>query len=516
MSTAIALVRRLTLPSSAPWRRLTTTAVVLSGCLLTLSSSAHGLWFLHYVAYLGLLVHQLRAGSTRRGLAAVGFPLVFLVTYGWWLVPAMRVFGELPMGMCVALFSALALVTSVPFVGLFLAPRWLRRQLGAAWPLAWAALFVVVEWAVDQVALFPVTLAGAQLPVAPVRQWVALGGTAAITGLVTFTNACLAEAVVGRDRRPIRVLMAAWVVVLSLGQARSLAVDAQVREADTHRVGLIQTDVRGEERDADPVAVEQYFWEQSARLAAEGVDLLVWPESASVGKPGRPEEPKGPARRFAKLSDAHDIDLVIGASSRHPTATEGAYTHYNSASLFVDGVFSDIHDKARPMPFAEYLPLADWLPAPIRTYGEAHTGIFSHGGAVSPLAGARSYGVAICYEAFSAAHVRQLAEADLLLVLSNDSWSGQTTAPHIAASFARLRALETGKTVVRSGLVGPSMLVTPDGAVRGAFGAYEAAATVMAAPVVTVWAPSRWAGEWFVLLSAGVLLVQFGSRRWWR
>ena len=65
-----------------------------------------------------------------------------------------------------------------------------------------------------------------------------------------------------------------------------------------------------------------------------------------------------------------------------------------------------------------------------------------------------------------------LPEADMLVNLSNDAWFGDSLAPHQHLQIARLRALETGRLLLRATNTGISALTVP-GRVAGPPRAFE-------------------------------------------
>ena len=71
-------------------------------------------------------------------------------------------------------------------------------------------------------------------------------------------------------------------------------------------------------------------------------------------------------------------------------------------------------------------------------------------GQVPLRVGKTTIAIAICYEVAYPQIVRRRAhKAELLVVLSEDSWLGDTTGPWQHLQIARMRALELGKYLVR-------------------------------------------------------------------
>jgi apolipoprotein N-acyltransferase len=77
-----------------------------------------------------------------------------------------------------------------------------------------------------------------------------------------------------------------------------------------------------------------------------------------------------------------------------------------------------------------------------------------------------SFGVSICYEdAYGNEVIDALPEADLLVNVSNDAWFGESLAPHQHLRIARLRALETGRYLLRATNTGISAVIGPRGSI---------------------------------------------------
>jgi apolipoprotein N-acyltransferase len=73
-------------------------------------------------------------------------------------------------------------------------------------------------------------------------------------------------------------------------------------------------------------------------------------------------------------------------------------------------------------------------------------------------------GASICYEdAYGNEVIDALPQANLLVNVSNDAWFGNSLAPAQHLEIARLRALETGRVLLRATNTGISAIIGPDG-----------------------------------------------------
>jgi apolipoprotein N-acyltransferase len=72
--------------------------------------------------------------------------------------------------------------------------------------------------------------------------------------------------------------------------------------------------------------------------------------------------------------------------------------------------------------------------------------------------------VNICYEdAFGEEIIRQLPEATMLANFTNDAWWGDTIASRQHLQIAQMRALETGRPMLRATNTGVTAIIDPSG-----------------------------------------------------
>ncbi len=191
-----------------------------------------------------------------------------------------------------------------------------------------------------------------------------------------------------------------------------------------------------------------------------GARLLVWPETAIPAFDDQVRERVlDPLDRAMR---ARGADLLTGIVARRP---DGRY-HNAMLALGVSG--RQAYYKHHLVPFGEYLPLRPLL-QPALDFLSIPMSNFSPGGGPGRtlyLAGWR-VGVDICYEdAFGDELIRALPRAAFLINASNDAWFGDSLAPHQHLQIARMRALETGRWLLRATNTGISALIGPHGRVR--------------------------------------------------
>src|SRR5690606_2976695 len=104
------------------------------------------------------------------------------------------------------------------------------------------------------------------------------------------------------------------------------------------------------------------------------------------------------------------------------------------------------------VPFGEYLPLRpvlgfmlDVLEIPLSDFASGNGEQKALVAAGHPLA------ASICYEdIFGQESLADLPQAAYLVNVTNDAWFGDSIAPHQHVQMARMRALETGRYMLRA------------------------------------------------------------------
>ena len=174
------------------------------------------------------------------------------------------------------------------------------------------------------------------------------------------------------------------------------------------------------------------------------------------------------------IEEDHDLmDYLINLSYKKPLIfgnirreynNNHKYKYYNSVFFFDKGSY-DVYDKVHLVPFGEYFPFKT-LFKPINYYFFGDSDNFSSGNKLKIFnIGDIKLGPLICYEGAFSDFALDLVDqhADIIIVVTNDSWFGNGIGRNQHLAIAVVRAVETGKNIIRASQSGISAFITPKG-----------------------------------------------------
>jgi apolipoprotein N-acyltransferase len=162
-------------------------------------------------------------------------------------------------------------------------------------------------------------------------------------------------------------------------------------------------------------------------------------------------------RQFAEL--ARSLGAVVGVGSEDVTVT----APYNGLFFFSpQRGLERVYRKRQLVPFAEFLPGPEWLR---NLPYAALVSDFGAGTAMPPIDDRLHVAPLICWEAgfTGLAQGDANAGAAFLAIATDDAWFGDSDGPYAQAQLAQLRAVETGRWIVRAAATGISGIIGPDG-----------------------------------------------------
>jgi apolipoprotein N-acyltransferase len=476
-------------------RKVQAIAALMLGALMPFAFSPFDQAWLAIPALTGWL-YLIRQGSPL--LTGFFFGLGWFAFGAWWVAPTLHIYGHLPWiaaAFCVLLLgSVLAL-----FPALW---AWLTWRLAgkSAWLLlVFPSMAVFEEWLRGNILTgLPWTALGNVVLDTPAIGWASWFGVYGLSLLPALLAASLVLLFSAHKRIAGGGLLLTFVLV-------AFAPAASIPDGESHRVALVQGNIPQDQKwdRAFLDATMHRYAALSAQATSKGdLDIIIWPEAAIPF--------------FLERAPSWNQWLNAQIESWHTPLLYGGLKlidDHNSKRAAQNGLFG--HDPAVPqrdfvgkhhlVPFGEYVPA--WIPFLHTLVPEIADFKPASDNGVVQLRGIR-YGALICYESLfpEEARGRALAGAQVLVNVTNDAWYGHTPAAWQHFQAARMRAVETGRYVLRAANTGVTAIIQPDGRVAEQLDWWTASilkGTFISSHVITPYV--RW-GDWPLLLLLMLLL----------
>ncbi|MEO8403072.1 MAG: apolipoprotein N-acyltransferase [Chitinophagaceae bacterium] len=457
------------------------------GLLLWAAWPVSPLTILIFVAWIPLLYLESIVSSRKKFFAwAYLTMLTWNVATTWWICNA-SVPGAL------GAFFANSLLMCFPWLGFSIAKKWLGERIGYITLIAFWMCFEYIhlhDWGLSWPWL---TLGNAMATHPEWIQWYEYTGTSGGTLWILAVNILLFQHVknnTGRSGTKSYKYMLQGIAVLIIPIGISFLLNIKFpmkRGAADDNVVVVQPNIDPYEKIFTGSFESQL--EKLIHTTEEQMDnhtkLVVWPETALYMGNGI-EETEMKENHFLNplwffLKRHPEITLFTGIESYRvfptketPTAKEAApgyfYDAYNGSVLLDSSGPIAYYHKSMLVPGVETLP---WFLKFIDTWFEKFGGTTAgyakqdertvlndtaHGYKIAP---------AICYESIYGEYMSRYVRngANIICIITNDGWWGNTPGYKQHMNYARLRAIETRTWVARSANTGISCFIDPYGTV---------------------------------------------------
>ena len=443
--------------------------------------------------------------SSRRAAGLIGFAFglgLFGVGVSWVYV-SMHDFGMLPLpiaGLATLLFCAfLALFPTL--IGYLQA--WFKGGAPTRLLLLLPASFALIEWVRSWIFTgFPwLTVGYSQAPSSPLAGYAPLLGVYGVSLLLAVSaGLCAMIYQAWRDqRRHAGFAFAALLILWGTGAGlKTIAWTQPIGSPVT--LSLLQGNIEQDMKWREDRLMSTLTKYRELALSSPS-RLVILPETAVPLF--YDQVPPDYFEVLARNARDKGGDLIVGLPERD--LERGTY--YNSV-LSVGTAPSQLYRKQHLVPFGEFVPLKpvfgwfiDMMQIPLTD--------FARGSPLQrPLAVAgQKVAMNICYEdVFGEEIIRQLPEATLLANVSNDAWFGDSIAPRQHLQISQMRALETGRYMLRATNTGMTAIVDEKGRIVSQAPAFRIASLHGVAQGMTGSTPYiRWGNAAFLTLAFSFL-----------
>ena len=469
---------------------LLSVSAVLTGLTLTFPALGFLEWLTLIPLGLFLLDYAMRSQVRLRALYGYGlffFYCYYLVVFHWFvnLYPLDFIEGMTHgAALAVVLVSWFglsflqALMGGVTFIAMGLLFRTpLARKYPILRPFLAAAVFGVYEWSQTLgwwgVPWGRLPLGQTSFPVGlQIASWF---GPYAVTFILVAVNLCLAQGVILCLRRyevplkdslrPICISVAAM-LLFQYGAGTGLWLTHK-EEGEPLRVAAIQGNISSNEKWSfhSTKRTHEVYRKYTLLAAEEGAELVVWPETAL---PYSVREGNSSYRYVSELAKEAGVTILVGAFKE----SEDPLGEYNAIFCFLpDGSCrEEFYAKRRLVPFGEFVPMRGLIETVIPPLADlvmsGEDVLWGEGASLFEIEEGR-IGSLICFDSIYEELTRESAKAgaELICLSTNDSWFTDSVALYMHNGQAQLRAIESGRYVVRAANTGISTVISSRGQV---------------------------------------------------
>lgn len=414
---------------------------------------------------LAALVLLLARAPSRMAAAYTGFAfgLGFFGAGVSWVYVSIHEFGGMPMPLAVVATFLFCLVLSLfpAAVGLLQAgPGGLTRRRALLLIPAW---WVLMEWVRGWIFTgFPwLALGYSQAVASPLAGFAPLAGVYGVSlasALCAGALALVADAKLHRRGRAGMVFPGMIILVLAVAGFALKQVEWVRPLGAPVPVSLLQGNIPQEMKWREDKAQTTLDTYMAMTLASSG-RLIVLPETALPML--LHNLPLSYLEMLSERARERGGDVLVGV----PEYTENE--EYFNSVLSLGSSPMQVYRKVHLVPFGEFIPLKPLFGWIIHVL-HIPLSDFSRGETIQPplqVAG-QKVAMAICYEdVFGEELINQLPAASLLVNVSNDAWFGDTIAPWQHLQISQMRALETGRYMLRATNTGITAIINQRGEV---------------------------------------------------
>ena len=403
--------------------------------------------------------------ETNKAAALLGFwfGLGFFASGISWIYVALHDYGDMPLWLALpaTLFFAAFLALLPALAGYIQAriPASPRMRLLVVMPAIWVA----VEWLRGTLFTgFPWLSLGYAQSDSPLAGYAPILGVYGVSLASALSAGGLARLWPIQRNKTCIITVLGLLLLWSCGALLRNVAWTQA-QGEPFSVALVQGNIAQDikfNEDALVGTLETY----QRHILASKARLTVLPESAFPLL--RDAVPAYLTQQLSEHARQNSGDILIGAFEREDRH------YYNSVYVLgsAENHFaSDLHyRKQHLVPFGEFIPLRPLLGWFINGVLSIPMGDLSSGNsAQKPLAVAgQQVAVNICYEdVFGEEIIRSLPQATLLVNVTNDAWYGHSWAAEQHNQISQLRALETGRMMLRATNTGVTSIIAANGKV---------------------------------------------------
>nr|WP_207145090.1 apolipoprotein N-acyltransferase [Persephonella atlantica] len=445
----------------------------MAGFLISLSFPNFFIPFVYIGGFFILLYAVYKAISLKESILyslLTGFS--FTVFSFYWIVFAISHYGDVNLLVSVLLFAlfgiSFSLFQFVPF-GIFLHITKKHRYSIFLAPFVW----VILEFLREHFPFsgFPWNLMGYTLSyINPVAQITSITGIYGLSFLAVFFAVSFFILFHRKNLIPAVACIALFTGIYLWGNHR---INSYTDTGTARNIAVIQGNIKEDVKldNNKRLEVINKYLHLIQTASKYSVDLIILPESAIPVYPLYQEEDVYRLYFFDRLKK-YKKPVLSGFDNVY--YKNGRLILHNSVFLYDENNrLVDTYNKMKLVPFGEYVPFPFGIFRSLFPYLEGYDFV---PGKEKKVIRFKEFKIVplICFEAIFPDFVSEFAKKGNLIVnVTNDAWFGRTSAPLQHFEMARVRAVETGKYLIRAANTGISAVINPVGEIKSSLKLFE-------------------------------------------
>lgn len=464
----------------------------LAGVSLVFAFAPFYYWFLAFIAPYFFLMHLQSANKPKQGFKlGMCFGLGLLGVGASWIYVSIYYYGHSNVPTAGTLTLLFVSFMALFYGGLGSLYVYLSKSRSTLQQLIlFSSLWILFEYLRSYLFTgFPWLLIGDTAVKSPLMGFVPILGAYG----VGFIILCISSLIYYRKYFSTKILMIILLLIVSLSIITQYIPWTYWNKTKTNVV-LIQGNIPQSTKwssDQEQKIISQYltlsqpYWKPG--------NVIIWPESAIT-------LPLPYSKQL--INDLHThtenthASLILGI----PKLNKNKQI-YNTL-LALNNNTQKFYIKEHLVPFGEYIPFSDSLRGLINFFNLPMSS-FSSNKNLSPILSAQQLLLkpAICYEiAYSNLVLEQMQKSNALLTVSNDTWFGNSLGPYQHLQIAQMRALESGRYVIRATNDGITAVINQHGSIIKQLPRAQAAALQTTVKGYSGWTPIMFYGNHTVII----------------
>ena len=441
-------------------------AAIISGASLTLSFAPFRLWIFSYLS-IASLIFLLNHSSVHIGYLGFFWGLGFFGSSVSWIFVSIYRYGGTSWLLSAFITSLfICLLSLFPAIHLILLKKFKLTNINnwrflIAFPASWVLIEIFRSWIFTG---FPWVLLGYTQLNSWLKYYASCFGVYGVSFIVAFIASLLCW---GYYKKLTTKIIVASLILILFGLALLLKnINFASDHKKTNTVAIIQGNIAPDDKflfqDINTLInrINEIYFHPTVNLfdnnMIKPIDLVIWPENSLPLATNHPD-----AQYFLhnidQFAKQHNFGLLLGV----PIAAKNYNYFYNSVLGL--GMATGVYHKINLVPFGDYVPFELWLRGIINFFNLPMSS-FIPGKHYQPgiIFNNNKILATVCYDIVYASQLRNRVvdlNPSVIVAVSEDGWFGDSLGPHQHLDIARMRAIETGKYILRATTSGISAII---------------------------------------------------------